>query len=87
MQEQRYLPPCFAKQNATAHAGAEVFASFLPVQSDSQASEWCSYFENDVLVVFKYLIQIIFYLFHTNKKSLFSGSVHIIKKLFKKIFL
>ena len=36
---------------------------------------------------FKYLIKIIFYLFHTRKKSLFSGSVHIIKKMFKKIFL
>ena len=24
-----YIPPCFAKQNATAHAGAEVFTSFL----------------------------------------------------------
>ena len=24
-----YIPPCFAKQNATAHVGAEVFASFL----------------------------------------------------------
>ena len=23
--------------------------AFLPVQPDSQASEWCSYFENDVL--------------------------------------
>ncbi len=29
MQEQRYLPPCFAKQNATAHAGAEVFTSLF----------------------------------------------------------
>ena len=26
--------------------------AFLPVQSDSQASEWCSYFENDVLETF-----------------------------------
>ena len=24
--------------------------AFLPVPSDSKASEWCSYFENDVLV-------------------------------------
>ena len=24
-----YIPPCFAKQNATAHAGAEVFTSLF----------------------------------------------------------
>jgi len=28
LQEQRILPPCFAKQNATAFAGAEDFTSF-----------------------------------------------------------
>ncbi|MBD9123811.1 MAG: hypothetical protein EGP68_03420 [Lachnospiraceae bacterium] len=26
--------------------------AFIPVHSDSQASEWYSYFENDVLVLF-----------------------------------
>ena len=33
------------------NAGVAGYAeAFLPAQSDSQASEWCSYFENDVLV-------------------------------------
>ena len=32
------------------NAGVAGYAeAFLPVQSDSQTSEWCSYFENDVL--------------------------------------
>ena len=32
------------------NAGVAGYAeAFIPVQSDSQASEWYSYFENDVL--------------------------------------
>ena len=34
------------------NAGVAGYAeAFIPVQSDSQASEWYSYFENDVLAV------------------------------------
>ena len=35
--------------NCTNHVGCG-FEAFRPVQSDSQTSEWYSYFENDVLV-------------------------------------
>ena len=38
-----YSSPC--QINLSGYAGA-----FRPVQSDSQTSEWYSYFENDVLV-------------------------------------
>ena len=31
--------------------------------------------------------RLVLWLYHTSKKSLFSGSIHIIKKMFKKIFL
>ena len=35
------------------NAGVAGYAeAFIPVQSDSQTSEWYSYFENDVLVIF-----------------------------------
>ncbi|RHQ39842.1 hypothetical protein DWY47_17420 [Ruminococcus sp. AF25-23LB] len=35
------------------NAGVAGYAeAFRPVQSDSQTSEWYSYFENDVLVTF-----------------------------------
>ena len=35
-------------------AGVAGYAeTFMPVQSDSQTSEWYSYFENDVLVFIK----------------------------------
>ena len=35
------------------NAGVAGYAeAFRPVQSDSQTSEWYSYFENDVLVLF-----------------------------------
>ena len=43
--------------------------AFLPVQSDSQASEWCSYFKNDVLVP----ITIILFI---NQPFLFSIFIH-----------
>mgnify|MGYP001832987840 len=34
------------------NAGVAGYAeAFIPVQSDSQTSEWYSYFENDVLVI------------------------------------
>ena len=36
------------------NAGVAGYAeAFMPVQSDSQTSEWYSYFENDVLVFIK----------------------------------
>ena len=36
------------------NAGVACYAeAFMPVQSDSQTSEWYSYFENDVLVFIK----------------------------------
>ena len=51
------------------NAGVAGYAeAFIPVQSDSQASEWYSYFENDVLVFTLYSIQ--------QKKSRINPKVH-----------
>ena len=42
------------------NAGVAGYAkAFLPVQSDLQTSEWCSYFENDVLVILIQLYSLI----------------------------
>ena len=42
------------------NAGVVGYAkAFLPVQSDLQTSEWCSYFENDVLVILIQLYSLI----------------------------
>ena len=40
---------CWYKNAGVAAGYAE---AFRPVQSDSQTSEWYSYFENDVLVIY-----------------------------------
>ena len=57
------------------NAGVAGYAeAFIPVQSDSQASEWYSYFENDVLVFTLYSIQ--------QKKSRINPKVHPARQYF-----
>ena len=57
------------------NAGVAGYAeAFIPVQSDSQASEWYRYFENDVLVSTLYSIQ--------QKKSRINPKVHPARQYF-----